>query len=447
MFDIRYLCRLCTLKSSNYSFTYDKELKEILVFKSSGKLDEEDEAIIDYLLDNPQRFTPALTLKPKEFTSIRDNFLLLHDIPIQSFKNRKQLIQFLENNDLYLEWEDYLSIEYASTIRKYIEENDIEEPVASIKDYERIEEELNTLMSNKNLEVLDPAIMHIIDDLDKTNPFLFGYIKNNSTIILKIDYYSSAIALKNIISDCDDSFIDMDLLNSITTYVSFAIDLNKKIVFDPDSFENSVRFTHSSRAYSVTTMPLSVSIDVYAMLKAINVMLNDKKCIDTIKNNRGKAYVNVSSAYESSFDREFKSGEKEFLNALMVYTFNERILNNIDRKFKTKERTNYLFHIEANKNFTKGEQAYIVQMKIKNMTTGVITTIDNRSEKTYNSLEILASKLIDYFKENGKPKEFTIPTFFDYIYLSNALDNWDIKVKYDVIDFEMEETDDDYIKA
>ena len=87
-----------------------------------------------------------------------------------------------------------------------------------------------------------------------------------------------------------------------------------------------------------------------------------------------------------------------------------------------------------------------------------MATIYPKTFDTYNMLELLAEEVLSYFEKEGKPKKVVISTFYDYIFISNVLGDWSVKIDYDEIDFaekeELSELDDDedesednYIKA
>ena len=185
MFDIKKLCSVCTLKSSNYSFTYDKELKIILSFKSGGKLTYDELKIENYILKNPDRYTNPFSFKQREFTDIKTRFFLKYKVPIRQFNTRKSFVDFLVKENFYDKWIMHFESEISSAVRKYIELYEIDEISADTSDYERIEDKISLFISSNYDSILKDSCVYVFDNLVDQSPFTFAFLKDDNQLAIQ----------------------------------------------------------------------------------------------------------------------------------------------------------------------------------------------------------------------------------------------------------------------
>lgn len=450
MFDINKLCELCTNYSSYYSFTYDKKENHFVPFKTGGNLTEEEEDFADYIVSMPHRFTPPVSFKASNFADLRDTFIQSKEMNA-SIKNKKQFIKFLEDNNCIGEWIIFWTKFYSLLAQKYVEENSLPETMADSHSYQLLEDELITFRNNYTK--LNEHVTYISDDLFGGFPFTFSYFKNKNYIVLQIKYNTSAIAFNSISEIGDENFINPSLAKAVVTGISIRIDLDRDVICDPESIQNTVNFVYSSRGRIMSnTLPLSAALYIETLLYCINLTFKDKRAMKIISSTKNKTSVNLSLMYD---DKEFEidnPGEKGIMNALSIYTFNERLIADLENTFKTKHKYNYAFKLEAQseKSLRDNKPMYKIYALIKNLDTKKVTTIYPDSFDSYNPLEDLAVKVLSFFEKNGRYKTITIPTFYDYFYFATIFSDWSTKGDYAQIDFteeEIEEDDNDYIQA
>ncbi len=456
MFDIVKLCELATKKSSYYSFSYDKKEDCFVSFKAYGNLTEEEQDHCDTILSLPHRYTPPISFKANNFSMLRDLFITTNGIN-QEFKNKNQFVRYLESNNLFDDWITLMSSYYAFLTQKYVEANDLKETLAEATVYQSMEDEI--VKFRDNYTKLNENTMYVYDETFSNNPFVFSYFLNKNYIILQFKYNTSAIASFNILKSEDEHFIDPYLLKAICTGISFKIPLDRPIYFDPYSVKNSVSFVYTSRARLFGDyLPCSAALYINSLLICLNNVFKDKKAMKRISSSKNQMYLNISKIYkEEDYYPGDNPGEKELMNALTIYNYNDKLLDTLDNTFKTKHKYNYGVQLGAISEFSpENKPLYRIFIRIKNFDTNKVTTILVNTTNTYNPLEKLGEKVLEFFEDNGRPKKMTVTTFYDYIFIATIFLDWSIKVDYDEIDFDnnskepeedIEEDDNDYISA
>ena len=446
MFYIKELCDFYTSKGPNYFITYDLKEKRLISLKINGQLTFDDFDKANKVMENKDRYTPLFNVDSEEFKYIKEDYLIINELDDVKFKSRKQFKTFLTENNLYDDWLNYFSLRVSRRVRDYIEQNGIDEADASEKQFDEINKELKKFMKSDYLATFKSEAAYVLPNLDSHDEEIFYYDIENNKLFIKMYYGFSARTLSSLLARLDETFINKGVFESIGNWISFEMDLDKKVNFNPYSVSNNVDYIYNSRGRSLNdTLPLSQAEIIISLLKTVNTYLEDVEYKEMVPNDDRHYYNLFSDEIEIEEDIQ----EDDILNGIFFYNFDLKYINSIDRYVPKKRKDSYEFQL-----FPKKDKAhehlrgfYKPCGLIKNTRTGRISVLEPVESNDFNQLERLIPPLINYFKKNGYPKEITVPTFFDSIFFTFVIQNSKgIKFTFDEVNLEYEYEQGEFIE-